>query len=134
MLPLIYLCSMLLQHTLLYEKYFKFYSEGLSLKLHITYISHIFIPFRMILQTTLWCGKTDITVRNSLHKNITVKPNFCIFSFVHKHVPEMKEMLLFLTMLILHYVVTKPWNWLQYGYTEKMCKEIWEFWQYILQW
>ena len=78
----------------------------------------------MILQTSLGRGKTDITVRNSLHKNITVKPNFCIFSFVQKHVPEMKEILLFLTKLILHYVVTKPWIWLQYGYTEKLCKMI----------
>jgi len=39
-------------------------------------------------------------------------------------VPEMKEILLFLTKLILHYVVTKPWIWLQYGYTEKLCKMI----------
>jgi len=41
-------------------------------------------------------------------------------------VPEMKENLLFLTKLIMHYVVTKPWIRLQYGYTEKLCKMIWE--------
>lgn len=83
LLPLIYLCSILLQRTLLYEMYFKFYREGLSLKLHIIYISHISLPFRMILQTSLWRGKTDITVRNSLHKNITVKPNFCVVLFTN---------------------------------------------------
>jgi hypothetical protein len=95
LLPLIYLCGMLLQETLLFKMYFKFYSEGLSLKLHIIYISHVIILFKIILQTSLWSGKTDITVRKSLHKNIIVKSNFCIFSFAHKHMPEMKKTLHF---------------------------------------
>lgn len=85
-------------HTFIRNVFFKFYRERLSLKLHIIYISHTSVPFRMILQTSLWHGKTDITVRNSLHKNITVKPNF-VYLVLFTNMCQKWRAVLFLTKL-----------------------------------